>query len=121
MKASNRKTNPHVSLLARKLGDASKKEKAGLWKSVADILEGPSRNWAEVNVGKLDRLTKENEVVLVPGKLLAAGTISHPVSVYSFSASEVAKKQIAAAKGKVGKIEELVEKNPKGTGVRLIK
>jgi large subunit ribosomal protein L18e len=122
MKQRNlRKTNPEISLLARKLDSAAKKQKAPIWAKVSRMLLGPSRNWAEVNVEKLDRLTKEKDVVLIPGKLLAAGKISHPVEVYAFRATESAKKMILSAKGNVGTISELVEKNPKGTGIHLIK
>ena len=121
MKDNSAKSNPHISQLAKRLSKLSNKESANIWHAVSDILIGPSRNWAEVNIGKLDRLTKDKEIILVPGKLLSAGTISHPVDVYAFSASNSAKTQIAAAKGKVGTIEELMEKNPKGTGVRLLK
>ena len=121
MKFNPAKTNPHISALAKKLHQVSKKENAGIWDSVSRILLGPSQNWAEVNIGKLGRITNANDVVLVPGKVLSAGTISHPVSVYAFKASASAKKQILAAKGKLGTIEELVEKNPKGTGVKLLK
>ncbi len=116
-----RKTNPEIAVLARKLEIISKKQKAPIWETVSRILIGPSRNWAEVNIEKLDRMTKDKDVVLIPGKLLAAGTLSHPVCVYSFRASESARKTISAAKGKIGTIEEILEKNPKGTGVRLIK
>ncbi len=121
MKTKSTKTNPRVSSLAMALEKASKKQKAAIWNEVSGILRSPSQNWAEVNIGQLDRLTKDNEIVLVPGKLLAAGVISHPVDVYAFSASESAKKQIAAAKGHFGKIEDLLSKNPNGRGVRLIR
>ncbi len=121
MKPKSTKTNPRVSSLAIALEKASKKEKAAIWKKVSGILDGPSQNWAEVNIGQLGRLTKDNEIVLVPGKLLASGVISHPVNVYAFSASEAAKKQISAAKGHFGKIEDLLSKNPSGSGVRLIR
>ncbi|HIK02246.1 TPA: 50S ribosomal protein L18e [archaeon] len=121
MKLNSKKTNPHIASLAKTLHTVSKKEQAPIWDSVSDILQGPSQNWAEVNIGQLDRLTKDKDVVLVPGKLLAAGTISHALNVYAFSATESAKKQISAAKGKFGTIEELLSHNPKGKGVRLVK
>ncbi len=115
------KTNPRISVLVKKLKIVSRAQKADIWKTVAKALEGPTQNWAEVNLDKLDELTKDKEVVLVPGKVLGAGEIKHPVEVYAFNSSASARKLVQAAKGKVGTIEELVEKNPKGTGVRVLK
>lgn len=118
---NNPKTNPRISILAKKLSIISKAQKAEIWKVVARALEGPSQNWAEVNLDRLNDLTKGKEVVLVPGKVLGAGELKHPVEIYAFNSSASARKLVQAAHGKIGTIEELVEKNPKGTGVRLIK
>ncbi len=115
------KTNPRIRMLYKKLEMVSKKQKADIWKSIARTLEGPSQNWAEVNLDKLNRLTKEKEVIVVPGKVLGAGSLTHSVEVYAFNSSAGAKKLIQSAKGKIGTIEELIEKNPKGRGVRIIK
>ncbi len=115
------KTNPRIKALVKKLTLAAKVQKADIWKTVARTFDGPIQNWAEVNLDKLNELTKDNETVLVPGKVLGAGELKHPVSVYAFNFSTSAKKSVQAAKGKVGTIEELAEKNPKGTGVRIVR
>ncbi|HIK00552.1 TPA: 50S ribosomal protein L18e [archaeon] len=115
------KTNPRIRILSKKLEMVSKKQKAEIWKTIARALEGPAQNWAEVNIEKLDRLTKEKEVVVVPGKVLGSGSLTHSVEVYAFNSSAGAKKSIQSARGKIGTIEELIEKNPKGTGVRIIR
>src|SRR3989344_3048192 len=96
------KTNPRIKQLVQTLTKTSKAQKAEIWKTVAQSLDKPAQNWAEVNIGDLERLTKGNETVLVAGKVLGAGTLTHAVHVYAFNSSPGAKKLIESAKGKLG-------------------
>ena len=73
-----------------------------------------------VNVSKLNEVTKDNEVVAVPGKVLGTGNISHKITLYSFSVSSEAAKKIIAAGGKIINHSEMIEKFPTGKGVRII-
>jgi len=57
---------------------------------------------------------------VVPGKVLGAGKIDHPLHVAAFAFSEQARLKILKAKGKCLSILELVERNPKGTNVKII-
>jgi len=59
-------------------------------------------------------------MVVVPGKVLGAGEINHPVIVAAFSFSEKAKEKIKAAKGKCLSFIDLIKKNPKGSNVKII-
>ena len=56
---------------------------------------------------------------MVPGKVLGAGRIDHPVIVAAFAFSEQAKLKILKAKGKCLTIPELKKKKPKGRNVRI--
>jgi large subunit ribosomal protein L18e len=58
--------------------------------------------------------------VVVPGKVLGAGNLDHPVSVAAFSFSAEAKSKISKAKGKCLSISELIEDNPKGSNVKIM-
>ena len=51
------------------------------------------------NLYKLNKFTKDNEVVIVPGKVLAVGDIDHPITVAAFTFSGSAQEKI----NKVGK------------------
>jgi large subunit ribosomal protein L18e len=68
----------------------------------------------------LNRYTKEGETVVVPGKVLGAGKMDHPIYVAAFAFSERARLKILKAKGKCLSILELVKRNPKGTNVKII-
>jgi large subunit ribosomal protein L18e len=57
----------------------------------------------------------------VPGKILATGTLNHAVTVAAFGASERAQEKLKVARAKYLSIPELIEKNPKGSDVKIIR
>ncbi|AEF96407.1 50S ribosomal protein L18e [Methanotorris igneus] len=115
-----RATNPRLVALIQKLKEEAYKNNAKIWKDIARRLAKPARNRAEVNVSKINRYTKEGDVVVVPGKVLGAGTINHKVTVAAFAFSKTAKQIIEAAGGRCITIEELVKENPKGSNVKIM-
>jgi large subunit ribosomal protein L18e len=116
-----KKTNPTLLKLVERLRRESFENKAPVWRDIADRLLKPRSQWAEVNVSKIERFASENDVIIVPGKLLGAGVISKKVSVAAFNCSDTAKDKIASAGGKSMSIEELLESNPKGSHVRIMR
>lgn len=94
--------------------------KVPLWKRVAVELEKPSRQKREVNLFKLDKHSKEGDVIIVPGKVLGTGEMSKKITVAALSLSESAKEKILAANGNVISIKELMQKNPKGSKVKIM-
>ncbi len=115
-----RKTNENLLRLLEDLRTLSHEKKAKIWKDVAKRLSKPAQNWAEVNVSRLARHCKEREVVLVPGKLLGAGSIDIPITVAAFQHSASARSKIEQAGGKVIGIEELMRAKPDGSKVRIM-
>ena len=110
------KTNNVLLELVVELKKTSTSKKAGIWRAVADELMGPTRKMREVNLSKINRVTKENDTIVVPGKVLGSGQLDHKVNVYAFNFSESARQKLSHALS----IQELLKKNPKGTGVRII-
>ncbi len=113
-------TNPEIIQLIRNLKKQSREKDAGIWLDVAKYLSKPSRQRVAVNLSKINRNTADEEVILVPGKVLASGTLDHAVTVAAFNASDQAKAKLAAAKAKYLTIKELMEQNPTGSKVRII-
>jgi large subunit ribosomal protein L18e len=113
-------TNPQILQLIRLLKKQSREQEVGIWRDVAEHLAKPSRQHIAVNLSRINRHTAKSDIIVVPGKILAAGTLDHAVTVAAFSASEKAKAKMAAAKAKYLSISELVEKNPKGSNVKII-
>jgi large subunit ribosomal protein L18e len=113
-------TNPEIVQLIRFLKKQSKEKDAGIWLVVAEHLAKPSRQRVAVNLSKINRVTEKSETIIVPGKILASGTLDHALTVAAFDASDKAKEKLVAAKAKYMTIAELVEKNPQGSNVRII-
>ncbi len=115
-----KKTNPNLVGLIQHLKEVGRTNKAPVWRDIALRLEGPARNWAEVNVGKLNRYASEDEIVVVPGKLLGSGEIAKKVTVAAYRFSGQAREKIERAGEQNMSIEELVARNPKGSKVRIM-
>ncbi len=112
--------NPDLQKLIGELRGRGFKENSNFMLAVANELAKPSRSRANVNLSRIEKSCSANEEAVVPGKLLADGIMTKPVTVACFSSSESAKKKIEKAGGKVVSIEQLIEKNPKGAGVRIV-
>jgi large subunit ribosomal protein L18e len=95
------------------------KEKVKFWKRIAKELEKPTRNRRIINVAKIDKVTKDGDKIIVPGKVLSVGELSHKVDVTALNFSKVAKEKINN-KGNTTSIRELMKKNPKAKGIKII-
>ncbi|MGA3059979.1 MAG: 50S ribosomal protein L18e [Candidatus Bathyarchaeia archaeon] len=114
-------TNPELIKLIRLLKKESREKQAAIWLDVADYLSKTRSQRISVNLSRINRNTKRSDVVVVPGKLLGSGSINHAVTVASFGASEKAKAKLVVAKAKYLSIPELLEKNPKGANIKIIR
>jgi large subunit ribosomal protein L18e len=115
-----RKENPELRHVLVELRRAAKSHKAPIWQSVAERLARPRHQADPVNVGNLERLVAAQETVVVPGKLLAEGALTKPMTVAAFHYSAEARAKIHAAGGKALTIHELLRAKPDGSGVRLV-
>jgi large subunit ribosomal protein L18e len=113
-------SNQELLSAIRSLRKMARESNAPIWRDVADNLQVSKRRRIAVNLSRLNRHTKTKETVIVPGKVLGSGTLTHPVSVAAFSFSTQAKAKILKAKGKCLSISDLLETNPKGSNVRII-
>jgi large subunit ribosomal protein L18e len=114
-------TNPERITLIRFLKKQSREKQAPIWLDIADNLAKPKSQRASVNLSRINRHTQRRDVVIVPGKILGTGTLDHSVTVASFDASSKAKEKLKASKAKYISIPELVEKNPTGTNIKIIR
>ncbi len=112
--------NPELIGLAHFLKSQGRENKAEIWSDLAERLIKPRRKRIAVNLSRLNRYTKRNDIVVVPGKVLASGEITHPIKVTAFTFSAKAREKIADARGKCLSFPDLVKKNPKGSNVKII-
>jgi len=113
-------TNPIIKALIEDIRNRGYRENIPFLIKLADELEKPRRDRAEVNLSKLNRVCKENETVVVPGKLLSSGILKKPLRVAAASFSMSAIESIQKVGGKTLTIGELIKENPKGTNVRIV-
>jgi large subunit ribosomal protein L18e len=114
-------TNPELINLITLLKKESRESQVGIWLEIAEYLSTSRSQRVAVNLSRINRNTKRADTVVVPGKILGSGSINHAVTVASFGASEKAKTKLVAAKAKYLSISELLEKNPKGANIKIIR
>lgn len=112
--------NPHLRNLIAELKKKSIVDSAPLWKRLAVDLEKPSRNRRAVNLSRINRFVKENETVVVPGKVLGSGLLDRKVTVVAFAFSDGAVEKLRKQNCTTLSISEFMAKNPKTSDVRII-
>jgi len=120
-KMNCRKTNPRLTSLISLLKTTSRENEVNIWRDIADRLEAPSKNFAEVNLSKINRYAANGETIIVPGKVLGTGILEMSVRVAALNFSESASTKIRQAQGECMSIEQLISANPKGSKVRILR
>jgi len=115
-----KKTDEHLVLLIKELRKKSSQDKVGLWSAIAKNLSLPSRIRPEVNLFKINKYVKDGDIVVVPGKVLATGSIDHKITVAAYNFSKAAREKIMQ-KGVCMTIDELMKENIKGKNIRILK
>ena len=113
-------TNLVVLRMASDLKKASNKNDAPIWAKLAEYALKPSIARRDINLNRIAQLTKDNDTVVFPGKVLGTGDISHKITLYSFSISDSAANKIIEKGGKLINYSKLIEENPTGKGVVLL-
>src|SRR3989344_3895079 len=113
-------TNVQTVALIQLLRKHASEQNVNLWRRIADDLEMSTRQRREVNLFRIDKHTKDNEAIIVPGKVPGPGDLGHKVTVAAFNFSQSAVEKIRKANGVCLTIPELLQKNPKGQNVRII-
>jgi len=114
-------TNPELNDMIIALKRKGRQNKAMVWLRVADFLAKPRRSRIAVNVSRIARNTKRGEVVAVPGKILAAGSIGHSVHVGAFKFSQTARVKIEKAGGSCVSLSKLADEHPEGSKIRILR
>ncbi|MEM1515000.1 MAG: 50S ribosomal protein L18e [Candidatus Bathyarchaeia archaeon] len=113
-------TNPNLMELIRLLRKVSNQYKARIWRALADHISRSHSRRITVNISRLNRYTREGDIIVVPGKVLGAGILDHAVTIAALAFSKQAQEKILMAKGKCISIQELIKLNPKGSNVKII-
>ena len=112
--------NTQLASLITELKKQSIQHNVNIWKRIASDLEGPTARRRAVNLTRINRYAKANEIVVVPGKVLSMGEIDKKLTIAAHAFSGSALEKIKSSGGKAISIQELVKENPKGSKVRII-
>ena len=113
-------TNPILKALIEDLKRKSIETQSNFLKDIAEKLNKPRRQRIEVNIADIERHAKKDETIIVPGVVLGYGELTKPVTISAWKFSKPAKEKIKNSKGKAISIEELIDKNPRGTNVKIL-
>jgi len=97
----------------------SKKNKK--WREIASILSRPKRKKMEVNLDRIEKESKNNETIVVPGKVLSQGEINKKINIVAVSFSRKAEEKLLKSGCRISKIIEEIKKNPDAKEIKIIK
>ena len=116
-----RPTNPELLKAIGYLMKAGRQYQTPLWITIASFLGKSHRTRIVLNLGQVSRHVKEGEVVAVPGKVLGSGLPKEKLTIAAFKFSPRALVKVEKAGGRCIPFARLVEENPRGTNVRLLR
>ncbi|MEM0094632.1 MAG: 50S ribosomal protein L18e [Candidatus Micrarchaeaceae archaeon] len=104
-----------ASIESARSAKALKNENA--WLQIEKLISMPKRKRIALNLKKLERVAKDGEAIVVPGKVLGVGTISKNIELCAleYSASSIGK--LEKANCKILGIDEMLKKS----NVRIIR
>ncbi len=94
----------------------AKGSNAKLWKDVYKYASKPKRRRVAVNLKKLDRIANNGENIIVPGKILAVGSVSKKFNIAAIEYSADAKSKLSKAGCKMESLQGFLSKKD----VRLV-
>ena len=106
--------------LIKELKSASKKNEAPIWSKIAKNALKSNSNKKTINLKKIDKLTDDGNAVVISGKILGTGKLSHKVLISSFSISNSAAKKIKESGGEILQFSDMIQRFPSGKGVKII-
>jgi large subunit ribosomal protein L18e len=113
-------TNPVTKKMIEDMRSKGYKEKNKFLLGLAERLEKSARRKPAINIAKLQRLCKDGETIIVPGKVLSYGNIDKKLTIAALAFSKEASIKIEKAGGKAISIHDLISKNPKGNKTRIM-
>lgn len=113
-------TNHLLIGLIEDLKKSSVDQKVNIWNRVASDLQKPTRNRRIVNISKINRYSKENETIIVPGKVLGSGVLDHKLTISAYQFSESAKEKLVKAGATIVPLNELIKESPKGKRIKIL-
>ncbi|MHA1372480.1 MAG: 50S ribosomal protein L18e [Promethearchaeota archaeon] len=116
-----RKVTGPLDINVRRMIRTLEKTKIRIWRTIAEQLRKPRRQRVEANLGHINRVTKPDDIIVVPGKVLGAGRLEKKVTIGALAWSKSAEKLISESGSTIMSLQELLEKYPSGSNIKIIK
>ena len=113
-------TNQNLRNLIEELKKKSSEQNVKIWKRVAEDLEKSTRNRRVVNLHRINKNTKENETIVVPGKVLGSGLLDHKLTISAYQFSNSAIEKIKKVGATIVPLNEITNESPKGKKIKII-
>ena len=117
---SSKTTNPELIEVVKLLKMKANELDAAIWDALAEKLRKSKHSRISVNVSRINRYSTNDETVVVPGKVLGSGVLTHRIHVAAFAFSKQAREKIEGSGGTCMSLQSLVQENPKGSGIKII-
>lgn len=114
-KQLKRKTNPELveTIIS------AKKNKA--WLEVAGLISTPRKRHSSINLEDIEKVAKEGETLVIPGKVLSQGDLNKKVKIVALNFSEKAKEKLLKSGIKSDSILNEIKSNPEAKGIKILK
>lgn len=96
-------------------------KKKSKWLEVSHLISAPRRTQIAINLDQINSQTKDNEVVIIPGKVLSEGELDKKVKIAALYFSSKALEKLKKAKIETLSIREEINKNPDAKNIKIIK
>lgn len=113
MEIENTKISKWIELLSKSKANAKNKK---LLDYLQFLASKPKRQRVSVNLYKLDKMSKANRSIVVPGKVLGTGDISKSINITAIDFSSGALQKLKSSNCKVVDLGEMISKG----GARII-
>jgi large subunit ribosomal protein L18e len=106
--------------LITELRKRGSEQEVKLWNRIASDLEKPTRQRRAVNLSRINRYANENDIVVVPGKVLGSGELDRKLTISAYQFSEQARNKAEKAGSKIVPLLELTKEKPNGKKIRIL-
>ena len=114
-KQLKKKTNPE---LVETIISAKKQKN---WVGIAGLLSTTRKKQVNLNLEDLDKVAKEGETLIVPGKVLSQGEFNKKNKIIALKFSGKAKEKLLKSGNKIDNILNEIKSNPEAKGIQIIK
>lgn len=110
-----RKTNPEL------IENIFLAKKNNSWKEIAHLISYPRRKQISKNLDEIEKISKEGDTIVVPGKVLGNGDVSKKIRIVALGFSGQAREKLKRKKCELVSIKEEIKVNPKAQGIKVLK